>query len=48
MIHIFSAFLQVKESLCDPPGVRRHARALGHDQNDQFMRIGQFLSNYKG
>ena len=32
------------ECLFDTPG----ARALARDQNVQFLRIGQFLSNYKG
>ena len=49
-------FNDVKECLCDTPGAHLHlhalahalAHALMHDQNVQFLRLGQFLSNYKG
>ena len=30
------------------PGVRLCAHVLACDQNVQFLRLGQFLSNYKG
>ena len=41
---------KVKESLCDTPSARRRARgrARAHDRNVQFLRLGQFLSSYKG
>ena len=48
MIRILARLYEVKESLCDTPGVRPHARALGRDQNVQFLHLGQFLNNYKG
>ena len=34
---------QVKECLCDIPGARQHPHAL--DENVQFLRLGQFLSD---
>ena len=52
MIGILARLYEVKGSLCDTPGVRPRARALARalarDQNVQFLRSGQFLSNYKG
>ena len=44
---------KVKECLCDTPGAHPHALthvlAHGHvhDQNVQFLHLGQFLSKYK-
>ena len=44
---------KIKECLCDTPDADPHALthvlAHGHvrDQNAQFLRLGQFLSNYK-
>ena len=51
-IPFLARLYEVKESLCDIP--RAHPRALAcvaacvHDQNVQFLRLGQFLSNCKG
>ena len=51
---IFSTPLRSKECLCDTLGARPRKRALAVvparpcDQNVQFLRLGQFLSNYKG
>ena len=39
---------EVKYCLCDIPGPRARALACTRDQNVQFLRLGQFLSNYKG
>ena len=45
---------EVKECLCDTPGVCLHAcevRVRVHhigDQNVQFLGLDQFLINYKG
>ena len=48
MIRILARLYEVKESLCDTPGVHPRTRALARDQNVQFLRLGQFLRNYKG
>ena len=37
-----------KGNLCHTPGARPHACTRASDQNVQFLRLGQFLSNYKG
>ena len=50
--NIFTHLHKVKECICDISGVRPHPRlrvcAHAHDQTVQFLRLGQFLSNYKG
>ena len=48
MIRIFSAPLRNKGELMRYPGVCPRARGLAGDQNIQFLRLGQFHSNYKG
>ena len=41
---LLAPLFKVKECLSDTPGALR----LAHDQNVQFLRLGQFLSNFKG
>ena len=48
MIRILARLYEVKESSCDTRGVRPRAHARALDQNVQFLRLGQFLSNYNG
>ena len=53
-MYIFYLFLahlyEVKECLCDTPsaGLCGHVLGLVPDQNVLFLRLGQFLSYYKG
>ena len=44
--HLLACLYKVKECLCDTPGA--HPRERAHDQNVQFLCLGQFLGNYKG
>ena len=54
MLVTLISYYEVKECLYEAPGasprlhacVRAFARA--RDQNIQFLRLGQFLSNYEG
>ena len=58
IVVIFSATLRSKGGggLCDTPGAclrahacaHMHGRMHAHGQNVQFLRLGQFLINYKG
>ena len=52
MTLIFSALLRSKGVLMRYPGARprerRRALASARDKNVQFLRLDQFLSNYKG
>ena len=45
-VQFLGRLYEVKECFCDTPGVRLRERV--RDQNVQFLRLGQFLSNFKG
>ena len=49
---LFNTPLRSKGGLCYTPGARPHACAHLHvrarGQNVQYVRLGQFVSNYKG
>ena len=47
---LLACLYEVKESLCITLGEHPCAqgRACEHDQNVQFLGLGQFLSNFKG
>ena len=47
LVYIFSVPLRSKGVLMRP-GVRPHECVRARDQNVQFLRFGQFPSNYKG